>query len=108
MDRTQQSCAGVCRSNLRKREEKFTYLIKKGKRVLRYITYGGEALGIPHGDGSVYVRLEKKGYVLEDLHQIHFGDLPEGSESISPAMAFTKEGESNGDYGSADTAVAGN
>ncbi|AAL77553.1 hypothetical protein [Lactobacillus phage LL-H] len=90
-----------------KTRKEFTYLIKKVKRKY-YVTSptaAGEALGIPHGDGSVYVRLEKKGYVLEELHQIHFGDLPEGAIYITSNGIF-KKGESNGDYESADVAVS--
>ena len=88
--------------------KEFTYLIKKGKREYYATspTAAGEALGIPHGDESVYARLEKKGYVLEDLHQIHFGDLPEGAIYITSNGVF-KKGESNGDYESADSAVSG-
>lgn len=88
--------------------KEFTYLIKKGKREY-YVTSptaAGEALGIPHGDGGVYVRMEKKGYVLEELHQIHFGDLPEGAIYITSNGIFEK-GESNGDYESADSAFPG-
>ncbi|MCD5445423.1 hypothetical protein [Lactobacillus delbrueckii] len=87
--------------------KEFTCLIKKGKREYYATspTAAGEALGIPHGAESVYVRLEKKGYVLEELHQIHFGDLPEGAVYITSNGIF-KKGESNGDYESADTAVA--
>ncbi len=87
--------------------KEFTYLIKKGKREYYATspTAAGEALGIPHGADSVYVRLEKKGYVLEDLHQIHFGDLPEGAIYITSNGIF-KKGESNGDYESADSAVS--
>lgn len=87
--------------------KEFTYLIKKGKREYYATspTAAGEALGIPHGADSVYVRLEKKGYVLEGLRQIHFGDLPEGAIYITSNGIF-KKGESNGDYESADTAVA--
>lgn len=88
--------------------KEFTYLIKKGKREY-YVTSptaAAEALGIPHGDGGVYARLEKKGYVLEELHQIHFGDLPEGAIYITSNGIFEK-GESNGDYESADSAFPG-
>lgn len=88
--------------------KEFTYLIKKGKREY-YVTSptaAAEALGIPHGDGGVYARLEKKGYVLEELHQIHFGDLPEGAIYITSNGIF-KKGESNGDYESADSAFPG-
>lgn len=91
-----------------KTRKEFTYLIKKGKREY-YVTSptaAGEVLGIPHGDGSVYVRMEKKGYVLEELHQIHFGDLPEGAIYITNNGIF-KKGESNGDYESADSAFSG-
>lgn len=90
-----------------KTRKELTHLIKKGKREYYATspTAAGEALGIPHGDGSVYVRLEKKGYVLEDLHQIHFGDLPEGAIYITSNGIF-KKGESNGDYESADSAVS--
>lgn len=94
------------RRNLRfETRKEFTYLIKKGKREY-YVTSptaAAEALGIPHGDGGVYARLEKKGYVLEELHQIHFGDLPEGAIYITSNGIFEK-GESNGDYESADSA----
>ena len=79
--------------------KEFTYLIKKGKREY-YVTSptaAGEALGIPHGDGGMYALLEKKGYVLEELHQMHFGDLPEGAIYITSNGMF-KKGESNGDY----------
>lgn len=92
-----------------KTRKEFTYLIKKGKREY-YVTSptaAGEALGIAHGAESVYVLLKKKGYVLEELHQIHFGDLPEGAVYITSNGIF-KKGESNGDYESADTAVARN
>lgn len=92
-----------------KRRKEFTYLIKRGKREY-YVTSptaAGEALSIPHGDGSVYVRLEKKGYVLEELDQIHFGDLPEGAIYITSNGVF-KKGESNSDYESADSVVSGN
>lgn len=96
------------RRNLRfETRKEFTYLIKKGKREY-YVTSptaAAEALGIPHGDGGVYARLEKKGYVLEDLHQVHFGDLPEGAIYITSNGIF-KKGESNGDYESADSAVS--
>lgn len=88
--------------------KEFTYLIKKGKREY-YVTSptaAAEALGIPHGDGGVYARLEKKGYVLEELHQMHFGDLPEGAIYITSNGIFEK-GESNGDYESADSAFPG-
>ncbi len=87
--------------------KEFTYLIKKGKRKY-YVTSptaAGEALGIAHGAESMYVLLKKKGYVLEELHQIHFGDLPEGAVYITSNGMF-KKGESNGDYESTDTAVA--
>lgn len=89
--------------------KEFTYLIKKGKREYYATspTAAGEALGIAHGAKSVYVLLKKKGYVLEDLHQIHFGDLPEGALYITSNGVF-KKGESNGDYESAATAVARN
>lgn len=96
------------RSNLRVETRKeFTYLIKKGKREYYATspTAAGEALGIAHGAESVYVLLKKKGYVLEELHQIHFGDLPEGAVYITSNGMF-KKGESNGDYESADSAVA--
>lgn len=86
--------------------KEFTYLIKKGKREY-YVTSptaAGEALGIAHGAESVYFLLKKKGYVLEELHQIHFGDLPEGAVYITHNGMF-KKGESNGDYESADSAV---
>lgn len=88
--------------------KEFTYLIKKGKREY-YVTSptaAGEALGIPHSHSgeSVYFRLKKKGYVLEELHQIHFGDLPEGAIYITSNGMF-KKGESNGDYESADSAI---
>lgn len=96
------------RRNLRfETRKEFTYLIKKGKREY-YVTSptaAAEALGIPHGDGGVYARLEKKGYVLEELHQMHFGDLPEGAIYITSNGMF-KKGESNGDYESADSAVS--
>lgn len=85
----------------------FTYLIKKGKREY-YVTtptVAGKQLGIPHGDESIYVTLEKKGYVLEGLHQIHFGDLPKGAVYITNNGIF-KKGESNGDYESADSSVS--
>lgn len=87
--------------------KEFTYLIKKGKREYYCTspTAAGEALGIAHGAESVYVLLEKKGYVLEELHQIHFGDLPEGAIYITSNGIF-KKGESNGDYESADSAVS--
>lgn len=87
--------------------KEFTHLIKKGK-IEYYVTSptaAGEQLGIAHGAESVYVLLKKKGYVLEELHQIHFGDLPEGAVYITSSGIF-KKGESNGDYESADTAVA--
>lgn len=95
------------RRNLRfETRKEFTYLIKKGKREY-YVTSptaAAEALGIPHGDGGVYARLEKKGYVLEELHQMRFGDLPEGAIYITSNGMF-KKGESNGDYESADSAI---
>lgn len=87
--------------------KELTYLIKKGKREY-YVTSptaAGEALGISHGAESVYVLLKKKGYVLEELHQIHFGDLPEGAIYITSNGTF-KKGESNGDYESADSAIS--
>lgn len=87
--------------------KEFTYLIKKGKREY-YVTSptaAGEALGIAHGVESVYVLLKKKGYVLEELHQIHFGDLPEGAIYITHHGIF-KKGDSNSDYESADSAVS--
>ena len=90
-----------------KTRKEFTYLITNGKREY-YVTSptaAGEALGIPHSDESVYVRLKKKGYVLEELHQIHFGDLPEGAVYITSNGIF-KKGESNGDYESADSAFS--
>ena len=86
--------------------KEFTYLIKKGKREY-YVTSptaAGDALGIAHGAVGVYVLLQKKGYVLEELHQTHFGDLPEGAVYITSNGIFRK-GESNGDYESADSAV---
>lgn len=88
--------------------KEFTNLIKKGKREYYAAspTAAGEALGIAHGAESVYVLLKKKGYVLEELHQIHFGDLPEGAVYITSSGMF-KKGESNGDYESADSAVSG-
>lgn len=96
------------RSNLGiETRKEFTYLIKKGKREY-YVTSptaAGEQLGIAHGAESVYVLLKKKGYMLEELHQIHFGDLPEGAVYITSNGMF-KKGESNGDYESADSAVA--
>lgn len=96
------------RSNLGiETRKEFTYLIKKGKREY-YVTSptaAGEQLGIAHGAESVYILLKKKGYMLEELHQIHFGDLPEGAVYITSNGMF-KKGESNGDYESADTAVA--
>lgn len=87
--------------------KEFTYLIKKGKRkhYATSPTAAGEALGIAHGAESVYVIMQKKGYVLEELHQIHFGDLPEGSVYITSKGMFEK-GESNDDYESADSAVS--
>lgn len=87
--------------------KEFTHLIKKGKREYYATspTAAGEVLGIPHGDESVYVLLQKKGYVLEELHQIHFGDLPEGAVYITSNGIF-KKGESNGDYESADSAFS--
>lgn len=90
-----------------KTRKEFTCLIKKGKREYYATspTAAGEALAIPHGDESVYVRLKKKGYVLEELHQIHFGDLPEGAIYITSNGMF-KKGESNGCYESADSAVS--
>ena len=84
-------------------------MIKKGKRKY-YVTSptaAGEQLGIAHGAESVYVMLLNKGYVLEELHQIHFGDLPEGAVYITSNGIFEK-GESNGDYESADSAVSRN
>lgn len=105
-----QAALAYRRKNLMvKARKEFTYLIKKGKREY-YVTSptaAGEALGIAHGAESVYVLLKKKGYVLEELHQIHFGDLPEGAVYITSNGIF-KKGESNGDYESADTAVARN
>lgn len=96
------------RSNLGiETRKEFTYLIKKGKRKY-YVTSptaAGKALGIAHGAESVYVIMQKKGYVLEELHQTHFGDLPEGAVYITSNGIFEK-GESNGDYESADSAVA--
>lgn len=87
--------------------KEFTYLIKKGKREY-YVTSptaAGAQLGIPHGVVSIYALLKKKGYVLEELHQIHFGDLPEGAAYITHNGMF-KKGESNSDYESADSAVS--
>ena len=81
-------------------------MINKGEREYYATspTAAADALGIPHGDGGVYVRLEKKGYVLEELHQMHFGDLPEGAIYITSNGIFEK-GESNVDYESADSAI---
>lgn len=86
--------------------KEFTYLIKKGKREYYATspTAAGEALGIAHGAESVYVILQKKRYVLEELHQIHFGDLPKGAVYITSNGMF-KKGESSDDYESADSAV---
>lgn len=97
------------RSNLGiETRKEFTYLIKKGKREYYATspTAAGEALGIAHGVESVYVMLQKKGYVLKELHQIHFGDLPQGAVYITSNGIF-KKGESNGDYESADSAISG-
>lgn len=74
--------------------------------VMVVSTVAGERLGIPHGVVGVYALLKKKGYVLEELHQIHFGDLPEGAIYITSKGMF-KKGESNVDYESADSAVSG-
>ena len=81
--------------------------LKKGKKefFVTSPTAAGEALGIAHGAESVYVILQKKGYVLEELHQIHFGDLPKGAVYITSNGMF-KKGESNDDYESADSAVS--
>lgn len=89
--------------------KEFTNLIKKGKREYYATspTAAGEQLGIPHGVVGMYALLQKKGYVLEELHQIHFGDLPEGAIYITSNGVF-KKGESNGDYESADSVVSGN
>lgn len=95
------------RNLMAKTRKEFTYLIKKGKREYYATspTAAGEQLGIARGAESVYVTLQKKGYVLEGLHQIHFGDLPEGAVYITSSGIF-KKGESNGDYESADSAVS--
>ena len=87
--------------------KEFTHLIKKGKREYYATspTAAGEQLGIPHGVVGVYALLKKKGYVLEELHQIHFGDLPEGAVYITHHGIF-KKGDSNSDYESADSAVS--
>lgn len=86
--------------------KEFAYLIKKGKREYYATspTAAGAQLGIPNGVAGVYDLLKKKGYVLEELHQIRFGDLPEGAIYITH-HGFFKKGESNSDYESADSAV---